>query len=95
MKFFYGILIALYFGWFIWYGGSGEPLTAKEASYFKSQMMQSGELYNKDVTDPLEYMDSLIKGDDRDEFIMVNLIKFRAIATYPSGSQWVGDTDPC
>ena len=57
-------------------------------------MMQSGELYNKDVTDPLEYMDSLIKGDDGDEFIMVNLIKFRAIAAYPSGSQWVDDTDP-
>lgn len=87
MKFFYGILIALYFGWFIWYGGSGEPLTAKEASYFKSQMMQSGELYNKDVTDPLKYMDSLIEGDDGDEFIMVNLIKFRAIAIYPSESQ--------
>jgi hypothetical protein len=57
-------------------------------------MMQSGELYNKDVTDPLKYMDSLIEGDDGDEFIMVNLIKFRAIATYPSGSQWVDDTDP-
>jgi hypothetical protein len=57
-------------------------------------MMQSGELYTKDVTDPLEYMDSLIKGDDGGEFIMVNLIKFRAIATYPSGSKWVDDTDP-
>jgi len=53
MNFFYGFLIALYFGWFIWYGGSGEPLTAKEVSYFKSQMMNSGELYSKDVTDPL------------------------------------------
>jgi hypothetical protein len=39
-------------------------------------------------------MDSLIEGDDGDEFIMVNLIKFRAIATYPSGSPWADETDP-
>jgi hypothetical protein len=87
MKFFYGILVALYLGWFIWYGGSSDPLTEEEASNFKSQMMQSGEIYNKDVTDALEYMDHLIESDDGEEFIMVNLIKFRAIAIYPSESQ--------
>jgi hypothetical protein len=94
MKVFYIILTAIYLGWLVWYGGSGNPLTIEEASYFKDQMTQSGEIYKKDVTEPLMYMDHLIESDDGNEFIMVNLIKFRAIATYPPGSQWAGETDP-
>jgi hypothetical protein len=94
MKIFYSVVLIIYLAWFIWYGGSGQPLSPNEAAAYKAELQANAKSRGVDVSDPIKYMDRLIKDDDGNEFIMVNLIRFRDEAQYPPESPWANETDP-
>lgn len=67
----------------LWYGGRTRPLTAEERSAFFRLMHQ----HRLDRDDPelLAALQQLLAADDGREFVMVNLIRYRAKAAYPEG----------
>ncbi len=95
MRIFYIVLAVLYGAWFWWYGGRGEPVTheevkiylAKVADNFRGQGVELKEEFYKQF-------ESLAITDDGNEFYMVNLIRWRDKALYPSDSPWADDPDP-
>ncbi len=47
-----------------------------------------------DPGEALGYMQKLAATDDGDEYLMVNLIRYREKAVYPAASPWADDPDP-
>lgn len=93
MKVFYGALIALYAVWFAWYGGSGEPVTKAELDVYLSEMVDKSQSTPEKIQETTELMQRLAEFDTGDEFLMVNLMKFRERALYPADSEWAAETD--
>ena len=94
MKIFYSVVLITYLGWFTWYGGSGQPVSPNEAAAYRAELQANANSRDRDFSDPIKYMDRLIKDDDGNEFIMVNLIRYREKAQYPATSPWANETDP-
>ncbi len=94
MKIFYSVVLITYLGWFTWYGGSGQPVSPNEAAAYRAELQANAKSRDRDFSDPIKYMDRLIKDDDGNEFIMVNLIRYREKAQYPATSPWANETDP-
>jgi hypothetical protein len=67
----------------IWYGGAGKPLDAHDLEQCRRSLDTSG-------ADPhsIQEVLSLLKNDDGKEFVMVNLVRHRPSALYPSGYQF-------
>ena len=93
MKIFYGVLVAIYALWFVWYGGSGQPMT-------QAQVDEYIEIYkSKSHSDPvsqqetLTLIERLAACDTGNEYLMVNLIRYRDKAKYPADSVWANETD--
>lgn len=84
-------LLALYGAFVVWYGGRGTPLTPAEADALLATIAAraAGEP-NPDgrLHDELR---ALAASDDGNEFLMLNLIRFRARAQYPPGHDYAGD----
>ena len=93
MKIFYGVLAALYIAWFAWYGGSGEPVTNQELDAYIAEMRSASSSSPEKKADTEMLMRRLAESDSGYEFLMVNLIKYRATAKYPADSQWANETD--
>lgn len=83
-------LVALYLLFLLWYGGRGRPLAAAETERYM------GELAACCRTDQdravLEQVRELVAHDDGREFVMQNLVRYRAKAAYPPGYDF--DDDP-
>ena len=94
MRIFYAVLVLIYISWFAWYGGSGEPVTEAELESYMEIVKGNAESRGADPAHALEYMQRLASSDDGDEFLMVNLIRYRDRAEYPLGSPWADDPDP-
>ena len=94
MKIFYSVVLITYLGWFTWYGGSGQPVSPNDAAAYRAELQANAKSRDRDFSDPIKYMNRLIKDDDGNEFIMVNLIRYREKAQYPSTSPWANETDP-
>jgi hypothetical protein len=88
------ILSLLYVIFLFWYGGSGEKMTSKEIELGINTLKENMEKNGRENTEFLNYVNNLIETDDGNEFIMVNLIKYREIAKYPKNSKWSKETDP-
>ncbi|MFT6373326.1 MAG: hypothetical protein ACJAZT_002087 [Gammaproteobacteria bacterium] len=93
MKVFYGVLAAIYISWFIWYGGSGEPVTPQELNTYISAMKEKSSSGLEKQAETEMLMRRLAEFDTGDEFLMINLMKYRKQALYPAGSPWSDDSD--
>ncbi len=93
MKVFYAALLAVYGAWFVWYGGSGDPVTNAELEAYVSAMSEKSKSGPETVDETAELMRRLGEFDTGNEFLMVNLIKYRGQAEYPNDSEWVEETD--
>jgi hypothetical protein len=94
MRIFYAALVVVYIAWFSWYGGADKPVNSAELEAYIAALTSNTQVRGKDSTKPVQYMRKLAKNDDGNEFVMVNLIRFRDKAMYPPGSPWAADTDP-
>ena len=94
MKIFYAVLLLVYLLGLSWYGGSGDPVKDAELeSYIKALTSNAG-IRGKDTDKSVNYMRRLAEKDDGNEFIMVNLIRFRETSLYSKDSPWADETDP-
>ena len=82
-------LVTLYAAFLIWYGGNGKPLTTDEisAGLRELQATDTSEHGKSAVDDVYQ----LLANDDGKEFIMQNLVRYRAKALYPPGSNYGDD----
>jgi hypothetical protein len=82
-------LAALYAAFLLWYGGDGEPMSTDEinAGIRELQDTDPSEHGKSAVDDVLQ----LLSNDDGKEFIMQNLVRYRAKALYPPGSIYGDD----
>jgi hypothetical protein len=87
------LALALLYGTFLfWYGGRGEPMTAEEVNQRLNAISQATggqpQAVDQAPGEILAELKQLAASDDGNEFLMVNLIKYRAKALYPPGSNY-------
>ena len=93
MKTFYAILTVIYVSWFIWYGGSGEPVTRAELDSYITSMKEKSSSGPERINETAELMHRLAAFDTGNEYLMINLIKYRDKAVYPADSAWANEID--
>ena len=93
MKYFYAAVTAVYVSWFVWYGGIGEPVTEAELSSYITSMKEKASSGPEKIEEATQLMRSLADFDTGNEFLMINLIKYREKAAYPKDSAWASETD--
>ena len=94
MKIFYAVLLLVYLLGLSWYGGSGNPVKHAELESYINSVVSNADLRGKDTDKAVNYMRRLAEKDDGNEFIMVNLIRFRETSLYFKDSPWADETDP-
>jgi hypothetical protein len=82
-------LLALYVLFLWWYGGRGKPLTQAEIAEFERVLGQLSRDTQGQSTS--ELVSRLAANDDGCEFVMHNLVRYRAKALYPPGHAY-GDS---
>jgi hypothetical protein len=80
---------ALYLVFLFWYGGRGSPLTQAEIDRALSQL-EGGSTHKADP-ESLGQLRRVLLNDDGREFVMHNLVRWRAKALYPPGSTYGDD----
>ena len=93
MKIFYAVLTVIYVGWFAWYGGSGEPVSKAELESYITSMKEKSPSGPERIAETTELMNRLAAFDTGNEYLMINLIKYRDKAVYPADSVWADETD--
>jgi hypothetical protein len=87
-----GVYALAYLVFFLWYGGVGRPLTAHEADALLEQVRHNAQAVDAPAdTGLFESLREVSRGDDGREFVMVDLIRFRTAAVYPSGYAYTDD----
>ena len=94
MKIFYAVLLLVYLLGLSWYGGSGDPVKDAELESYIKALVSNADVRGRDTDKAVNYMRRLAEKDDGNEFIMVNLIRFRETSLYSKDSPWVAETDP-
>ncbi|MCS5594069.1 MAG: hypothetical protein NZ730_05960 [Porticoccaceae bacterium] len=94
MKIVYAALLIVYLLGLSWYGGSGDPVEDAELETYIKSMARNSEARGKDSSKAAKYMRALATQDDGNEFVMVNLIRFREKSLYPKDSPWSTESDP-
>ena len=79
-------LLAVYGLFLLWYGGHGKPMTQAEIDHF---MAEVGALIQDDAA--VQELRNLVASDDGKEFVMQNLVRYRAKALYPPGYDYGDD----
>jgi hypothetical protein len=83
----------LYLLFLLWYGGRGSPMSAAEVETFLERVRHNAEAARAPFApDLLMSLREVAKNDDGREFVMANLIRYRAKAVYPPG--WEYGDDP-
>ena len=82
-------LALLYIIFWIWYGGNGQRMSAQEIEE-SIQALKSTDLANINEAE-IEDVRQLLSSDDGKEFVMQNLVRYRAKALYPKGSPYSDD----
>ena len=93
MKIFYAVLTVIYVSWFAWYGGSGEPVTNAELESYITLVKEKSPSGPERISETTKLMHRLAAFDTGNEYLMVNLIKYRDKAMYPAESAWATETD--
>ena len=94
MKIFYAGLLLVYLLGLSWYGGSGDPVKDAELESYIKALVSNADVRGRDTDKAVNYMRRLAEKDDGNEFIMVNLIRFRETSLYSKDSLWADETDP-
>jgi hypothetical protein len=82
-------MVALYVAFLLWYGGRGKPLSEAEIVQFERELGQlSTDAQGHSAS---ELVRRLAAKDDGREFVMHNLVRYRAKALYPSGYAYGGN----
>ena len=76
-------------GFLLWYGGRSRPLAAVETQAFLQRLRDRG--LERDDPELFTALQRLLADDDGREFLMLNLIRYRARAAYPPGMD-LGDS---
>lgn len=82
-------LSALYVLFLLWYGGQGKPLSPAEVLYFERELGKLSKATQGHSTP--ELVRQFAARDDGHEFVMHNLVRYRAKALYPPGHAY-GDS---
>lgn len=82
-------LLTLYGLFLLWYGGRGRPLTGAEIETFMVQLAARTQGTPGEVG--LAEVRQLLASDDGREFVMQNLVRYRAKAQYPPGYDFSDD----
>lgn len=82
-------LALLYIIFWIWYGGNGQRMSAQEIEEF-IRALKSTDLANINEAE-IEDVRQLLSSDDGKEFVMQNLVRYRAKALYSEGSPYSDD----
>lgn len=84
--------LLLYGAFHIWYGGSSEPLSIKEADALIAEIRAGAESSGGHADEELlESFRVLTREDDGREYYMLNLMRLREKALYPEGSGYDDD----
>lgn len=84
------VLVAVYAVFLAWYGGRGRPLDAGEILRYTNALAAC--CRTEQDRQVLEQVRELVANDDGREFVMQNLVRYRAKAQYPPGYNF--DDDP-
>ena len=76
------------FFWF-WYGGNGQPMSPQEIEEALGKLQSTDPA--RDNSAEIEDLRDLLASDDGKEFVMQNLVQYRAKALYPEGSHFGDD----
>lgn len=68
------------FFWF-WYGGNGQPMTPQEIEEALGKLQSTDP--DRDNSAEIQDLRDLLASDDGKEFVMQNLVRYRAKALYP------------
>ncbi len=84
-------LLAVFGVFWVWYGGSGEPLTRQEAEALLAAMESHAQERGRADPELVESLRALAQQDDGAEFFMLNLMRYREKAVYPPGYDYDDD----
>lgn len=74
----------------VWYGGNGKPMTSAERDQLLADLAATDQSPQRETA--LAEVRELVASDDGKEFVMQNLVRYRARALYPPGYAY--DDDP-
>ncbi len=82
-------LALLYLVFWLWYGGNGQPMSPQEIEEALHKLRSTDPTH--DNSEEIEDVRQLLMSDDGKEFVMQNLVRYRAKAIYPEGSHFSDD----
>ena len=85
-------LAVIFVVFWVWYGGTGDPLSPDEVDELTGRMTAGAEARGAEPdTHLIGAFRTLAAQDDGREFYMVNLMRYREKAVYPEGSGYDDD----
>ena len=85
----FGPLVLLYLAFWLWYGGNGRPMSTEEIEEALNKLRSTDPAHNNSAE--VDDIRRLLASDDGKEFVMQNLVRYRAKALYPEGSTYSDD----
>ena len=85
----FGPLVLLYLVFWLWYGGNGRPMSTEEIEDALNKLRSTDTAHNNSAE--VDDIRQLLASDDGKEFVMQNLVRYRAKALYPEGSTFSDD----
>ena len=85
----FGPLVLLYLAFWLWYGGNGRPMSTEEIEEALNRLRSTDPAHNNSAE--VDDIRQLLASDDGKEFVMQNLVRYRAKALYPEGSTYSDD----
>ncbi|ALK91881.1 hypothetical protein [Limnohabitans sp. 103DPR2] len=82
-------LVLLYVAFWLWYGGNGQRMSPEEIEEALNQLRSSDP--GLDNAAEVEDVRQLLASDDGKEFVMQNLVRYRAKALYPERTNYSDD----
>lgn len=82
-------LVLLYLAFWLWYGGNGQRMSPEEIEAALNQLRSTDP--GHDNAAEVEEVRQLLASDDGKEFVMQNLVRYRAKALYPEGTHFSDD----
>jgi hypothetical protein len=87
------VLGVLYLAFVVWYGGHGTPMTQPEIDALFAKIAERAKNEPNPDGHLRDDLETLAASDDGNEFFMLNLIRYRAKATYPAGPEYAAYGD--
>lgn len=82
-------LALLYLAFWLWYGGNGQRMSPQEIEDALQALRLTDSVHDNSAE--VEDIRQLLASDDGKEFVMQNLVRYRAKALYPEGSHYSDD----